>query len=228
MTFVIPQPDCTSLPVANSEHVFPVRRIFCIGRNYAEHTREMGGSPEKTPPVFFTKPADAIVQSGSAIDYPQATRDLHHEVELVLALKSGGTDIAPDDADACIYGYAVGIDFTRRDLQKAAKDAGAPWDVGKAFDNSAPCSAIVRADAAGNPANADIWLKVNGETRQSSNTSKMIWSIGETVAALSRLFELKAGDLIYTGTPEGVAAVTSGDRIEAGVSNVGELTVAIR
>ena len=227
MQYVIPQSERATLEVVGSNAVFPVRRIYCIGRNYAEHTREMGGNPERTPPCFFTKPSDAIIASGSTIPYPQATQNLHHEVEMVLALGKGGADIEPKQALNHIYGYAVGIDFTRRDLQGEAKKAGAPWDTGKAFDNSAPCSAITPANAIGHLQTAAIWLQVNGELRQSADISQMIWSSAEIIGALSALFKLQPGDLIFTGTPAGVGAVQRGDHLLAGVEHLASLSVAI-
>lgn len=188
----------------------------------------MGGSPERTPPCFFTKPADAIVADGAIIDYPQATNNLHYEVEMVLAIGEGGKDLSKHTAINHVYGYAVGVDLTRRDLQKAAKDQRTPWDSGKAFDNSAPCSAIMPASEIGHPDDAAIWLNVNGVSKQSSNTAAMIWSNAEIVAVLSTLFELRPGDLIFTGTPEGVGAIVSGDRLEAGIDGVGTLALSIR
>jgi len=228
MNYAIPVPNRTVVPVANSDAVFPVRRIYCVGRNYAAHTREMGGSPEKNPPCFFTKPADAVVADGNTIDYPQATGNLQYEVELVLAIGKGGKDLPKSTAINHVFGYAVGIDLTRRDLQKAAKDTGMPWDSGKAFDNSAPCSTIVPASEIGHPDNAAIWLSVNGETKQSSNISNMIWPVADIVAVLSTLFKLAPGDLIYTGTPEGVGPIVSGDKIEAGIKGVGQLCISIQ
>ena len=227
MKYAVTTHPTTTVPVSGGDAVFPVRRIYCVGRNYAEHTREMGGSPERSPPCFFTKPSDAIVPDGSAIDYPQATANLHHEVELVLAIGEGGKDLPKRTAINHVFGYAVGIDLTRRDLQKVAKDSGMPWDSAKAFDNSAPCSAIVPVSEVGHPDDAAIWLKVNGETKQSSNISEMIWSVTEVIAVLSTLFELQPGDLVFTGTPAGVGPLVSGDSIEAGIDGVSTLVVSI-
>ncbi len=207
---------------------FPVRRIFCIGRNYADHVREMGGDPKDTPPVFFTKPADAIVASGSAIAYPQATGNLHFEGELVAALKAGGKDIASaEEASALVYGYAAGCDLTRRDHQAAAKTAGSPWDTAKAFDNSAPLGAILCAEEAGDLGGARLTTRVNGELRQDAPLSLMIWSVPEIIMALSRQFELKAGDLVFTGTPEGVGPLDRGDSVEIEIGALPKLKFGI-
>ncbi|MBT6801706.1 MAG: fumarylacetoacetate hydrolase family protein, partial [Rhodospirillales bacterium] len=202
------------LPVAGSEDSYAVRRIWCVGRNYAAHAREMGSDPDRDPPFFFQKPTDAIVQNGVAIAYPPGTKNLHHEIELVVAIGKAGTDISEADALDHVFGYAVGLDMTRRDLQNAAKDTGRPWEMGKSFDHSAPCSPIMPASSIGHPAAAAIWLKVNGETRQESDITHLIWSVPETIAHLSSLGELCPGDLIYTGPPEGVGAVVAGDVME--------------
>jgi len=224
MLFSVPAP---SLPVKGLSERFPVHRIYCIGMNYAAHVREMGGDPAKLEPTFFCKPADAVVQDGTAIPFPMATDNLHFEAELVVALKSGGAGIAVEDALSHIFGYAIGIDLTRRDLQAQCKSAGLPWDVAKAFDNSAPCSAIVPADQAGTPDNARITLTQNGEPRQDSSTSDLIWGIAPAIARLSTLFTLQAGDLIYTGTPAGVGPVAPGDTLIAAVEGVGQITVTV-
>lgn len=224
MSFELPQP---SVPIVDSGEAFPVRRIYCVGQNYAAHVREMGGDPEKTEPVFFSKPADAVVCGKDAISYPLATFELHHEVELVVALGSGGTHMTLQQAEACVFAYAVGIDFTRRDLQAAAKKAGRPWDVAKGFDDSAPLSALRLAAQCGDVANAAIWLSVNGETRQDATTADLIWSVPAIIQELSRFYELRAGDLVFTGTPSGVSAVGPGDRIRAGIDGVGALELAI-
>nr|WP_207764825.1 fumarylacetoacetate hydrolase family protein [Marinicaulis flavus] len=191
-----------------------MRRIFCIGRNYAEHVREMGDDPKASPPVFFTKPADAVVPDGAEIPYAQATDNLHYEGELVVALKSGGKDLDPEAARAAIYGYAAGCDLTRRDHQARAKDVGAPWDTAKAFDASAPLGEILPAEKAGDLAGARLQTRVNGETRQDAALQDMIWSVEDIIMTLSRQFELKAGDLIFTGTPEGVGALKHGDAVK--------------
>lgn len=227
MGFVIPSPSQPTVPVAGSADVFPVRRIWCVGRNYAAHAREMGGDPNKEPPFFFSKPYDSTVMAGEKIPYPSLTQNLHHEVELVVALKSGGGDLTPDQALACVYGYAVGIDLTRRDLQELAKKAGRPWEIGKSFDASAPIGAIHPASAIGHPSRGGIALKVNGEPRQSGDLSDMIWSVPEVLAHLSRLVRLEAGDIVYTGTPEGVGPLHKGDHVEASIEGVGSLEITI-
>ena len=212
--------------VQDSDLRFPVRRIYCVGQNYRDHVKEMGGDPKSSPPVFFSKPADAVVPSGSRIAYPSATGNLHHEVELVVALKSGGSELDAHRALQCIYGYAVGIDFTRRDLQAEAKQKGRPWDTAKGFDASAPLSPIKQADS-GEPADERIWLEVNGELRQDAKLSDMIWSVPEILAQLSRYYALRAGDLVFTGTPAGVSSVVAGDRIQGGIEGVGEVIVEL-
>lgn len=228
MSYVIPEPPRATVPVAGSAHTFPVRRIYCVGRNYAAHAREMGFDPDREPPFFFTKPADAIVPDGSVLDYPMATENLHHEIELVVAIGTGGSNIAEEMALEHVYGYAVGLDMTRRDQQIAAREKGRPWCVGKAFDHSAPISEIRPAAEIGHPSNARIWLDVNGGTRQDSNLTHLIWNIPETIAYLSGLFQLEPGDLIYSGTPEGVGAVGPGDKLSGGVDGVGTLNVSYR
>ena len=227
MKYAIPAWDLTSIPVASSDEVFPVRRVYCVGRNYAAHAREMGHDPDREPPFFFMKPADAIVANGSTIPYPVATSDLHHEIEMVVALKSGGSDIAIENANECIFGYGVGLDLTRRDLQGEAKKLGRPWDMGKGFDRSAPCSPLHPVSETGIIDAADIWLKVNGETRQTSNLNALIWSVPETISYLSGLVELAAGDLIYSGTPAGVAAIERGDVLEGHVDGLTDLKITI-
>ncbi len=197
------------------------------GRNYADHVREMGGDPKSDPPVFFTKPADAIVASGSAVSYPPQTTNLHHEVELVVALKSGGGDIAPEQALSHVYGYAVGNDLTRRDLQHALRDKGLPWDMSKAFDASAQIGAITPAERFGTPGSQSIWLQVNGQQRQRSQLSQMIWSVPEIIAMLSSYMALQPGDLIYTGTPDGVGPLQRGDQVRAGIDGLDELEFRI-
>ncbi len=215
MNYVFPLWEVPSVAIANSENRFPVHRIYCVGRNYAEHVREMGADPAREPPFFFCKPADAVVTSGSTIPYPLATQNLHHEVELVVALKSGGMQIKPDAALDLVFGYAVGVDLTRRDLQQAMREKGRPWDIGKAFDRAAPIGALLPASAGAHVNKSVINLKVNGEVKQSSDVSDMIWNVPDIIAHLSALFELKAGDLIFTGTPAGVGPIKPGDRIEA-------------
>ncbi len=224
--YVISQPKQPAIAVAGTSKMFPVRRIWCVGRNYIEHIREMG-QDERAPPFFFAKPADALVPDGGTVPYPSLTKDMHHEVELVVALKSGGRNIPVDKANDCIYGYAVGIDLTRRDLQIASRDLKRPWEVGKAFDHSAPCGALKPASEIGHPAKGKIMLKVNGQVRQDGDLDQMIWNVPETINKLSEMVELVAGDIIMTGTPSGVAATVAGDKIECEVEKVGKLTVTI-
>ena len=228
--FVITAPDTASVAVAGSSARFPVRRVFCVGRNYAAHAREMGSDPNREPPFFFTKPADAVVPASGAVPYPPSTNDLHHEIELVVALKAGGKDIDEGQALDLVWGYGVGLDLTRRDLQAVAKDAGRPWDMAKGFDASAPCSALHPVSDVGHPAQARIWLEVNGTLRQEGNLDEMIWPIADVIASLSRLVTLAPGDLIYSGTPSGVGALQPGDRVRGGVDGVDtfELTIAAR
>lgn len=220
---VIPAPPTVAVPVAGGG-LFPVRRVFCVGRNYAAHTREMGGDPEREAPFFFTKPADALVVGGADMPYPPATADLHHEMELVAAIGLGGTDIAEANALRHVWGYAAGLDMTRRDLQGEAKKAGRPWDMGKGFDHSAPIGDMVPA-AGVHPGR--ITLRVNSTVRQDSDVSAMVWSLPEIIAALSRLVALAPGDLVFTGTPEGVAAVVRGDVLEGMVEGVGTVRARI-
>ncbi|BAM88487.1 fumarylacetoacetate hydrolase [Bradyrhizobium oligotrophicum S58] len=219
----LPQP---SLPVVGEAGVFPVRRIWCVGRNYLEHIREMGND-ERDPPFFFAKHADMLEPDGAVIPYPPLTQDMHHEVELVVALKSGGLNIPTDKALDHVYGYAVGIDLTRRDLQLASRKMQRPWEVGKSFDHSAPCSAVVPAAKIGHPSKGKIWLSVNGTERQTGDLSELIWNVPEIIWKLSQQVELAAGDIIMTGTPAGVAAIVAGDKIECGVDGVGTLKVSI-
>ncbi|UCH75049.1 MAG: fumarylacetoacetate hydrolase family protein [Rhodospirillales bacterium] len=227
MNYVIDPPAVPSLPVIGEESRFPVHRIYCVGRNYAAHAIEMGHDPDREPPFFFTKPADTIVPSGSTIPYPLATADLHHEIELVVALREGGVNIPAAEALDRIYGYAVGIDLTRRDLQGEAKKLARPWCAGKAFDRSAPCTAIRSAAEIGHPDNGRIWLAVNGELRQEGDLNQLIWKIPEMIEYLSGLFELAPGDLIFTGTPAGVGAVAKGDAITGGVEGVTDIEIRI-
>lgn len=227
MAYVIPLWPAPGIPVANTENYFPVRRIYCVGRNYAAHAREMGADPEREPPFFFTKPADAIVLSGGLVPYPPATNALHYEVELVVAIGRGGRTIPLERALAHVFGYAVGLDMTRRDLQSAAKASGKPWDMAKGFDHSAPCGAVQPVTRIGHPERGAIRLTVNGDVRQDGDLADMIWSVPETIATLSRLVTLAPGDLIYTGTPEGVGPVKAGDRLEGSVEGVGQVLVGI-
>jgi fumarylpyruvate hydrolase len=225
VSYVIEAPRAAAVPVVGSEATFPVRRIYCVGRNYAAHAREMGHDPDREPPFFFMKPADALVLSGATVPYPPATEDLQHEIELVVALKSGGADIAAEQALDCVYGYGVGLDMTRRDLQGQAKKMGRPWEMGKGFDNSAPITALQPAGQIGHPDKGAIWLKVNGEVKQHGDLNQQIWRVEEQIAYLSRLVRLEAGDMIFTGTPAGVGQVQRGDRLNGHVDGVGDLTV---
>jgi fumarylpyruvate hydrolase len=224
--YVISPPPQATIAVAGTDKVFPVRRIWCVGRNYIEHIREMG-QDERAPPFFFAKPADAIVPDGGTVPYPSLTKDMHHEVELVVALKSGGRNIPVAKANDCIFGYAVGIDLTRRDLQIASRDVKRPWEVGKAFDSSAPCGPLMPASTIGHPAKGKIVLKVNGKVRQDGDLNQMIWNVPETISKLSEMVALEAGDVIMTGTPSGVAATVASDKIECEVEGVGKLSVTI-
>ncbi|MFC4729426.1 fumarylacetoacetate hydrolase family protein [Coralloluteibacterium thermophilus] len=221
MNTVIPAPAQATLPVQGSDARFPVRRIYCVGRNFADHAREMGASVDRGNPVFFHKPADALVPGGGTVPYPPGTRELHHEVELVVALGRDAAGVVPqDEALDLVYGYGVGLDLTRRDLQAAAKQKGLPWDTAKGFDASAPASALVPASVAVPGPTARLWLEVNGEVRQQSGLDAMIFGVPEIVHALSTLYDLRAGDLIFMGTPAGVAALQPGDRFRAGVDGL--------
>ena len=224
--FVIAAPVQAYVPVAGGGR-FPVRRVYCVGRNYAEHAREMGHDPTREEPFFFMKPADALLIGGAAMPYPPGTQELHHEMEMVVGLGSGGVDIAEGAALGCVWGYAAGLDMTRRDLQGEAKKLGRPWEMGKGFDHSAPIGEMVPASGGFDPTRGAIELKVNGRVRQSSDLSKLIWSVAETIAYLSRLVRLEAGDLIFTGTPEGVAAVTRGDVMEGRVEGLPGMRVPV-
>lgn len=220
--YAVPAVPRPAVAVEGSRLRFPVRRIFCVGRNYPEHAREMGFQ-DRAPPFFFTKPADAVMPNGSAVPYPPRTGNLHHEIELVVALGRGGSNVAADAALALVFGYAVGNDLTRRDVQAAAKDAGRPWDTAKGFDHAAPMTAIVPMAKCGHPAKGRIWLEVNGQPRQQGDLADMIWKVPEVIAELSTWFELAPGDLIFTGTPAGVGPLEPGDRVRGGVDGVGLL-----
>ncbi len=225
--YVFAPPALVAVPIAGGG-LFPVRRVFCVGRNYAEHAREMGHDPDREPPFFFTKPADALVISGVDTPYPSATADLHHEIELVAAIGRDGTDIAVDAALDHVWGYAAGIDLTRRDLQAIAKKQARPWDMAKGFDHSAPIGDLVPASRIGHPQTGRITLSVNGVVRQDSDLGELIWSVAESVAYLSTLVTLKPGDLLFTGTPAGVGAVIRGDRLEGSIEGVGSTGTTIR
>jgi fumarylpyruvate hydrolase len=224
--YAIPPIPPTCLPILGSDALFPVRRVFCVGRNYGLHVQEMGGDPKDQPPLFFTKPADAVVGPGGAVPYPSATRELHHEIELVAALKAGGADLSPQAAAELIFGYAAGVDLTRRDLQGAAKKGGQPWDSGKAFDASAPVGALRPAGEVTDLTGA-IRLSVNGETRQEGRLNDMIWSVAEVIAEASKLWRLAPGDLIFTGTPSGVGPLNRGDQVLGQVEGVGEVAFTV-
>ncbi|MDF2365702.1 fumarylacetoacetate hydrolase family protein [Sneathiella sp.] len=227
MAYVFDPIETPSVAVTGTDQRFPVRRIFCVGRNYAEHALEMGGDPDREPPFFFTKPADAVVESGTTIPFPKSTNDLHHEVELVVAIGKEGENIPVKKALDHVFGYAVGIDLTRRDLQKQAKEKGRPWDSGKAFDQSAPCGAISPRSEIENISTAKIWLTVNEESRQSATIADLIWSIEEVIAVLSEAFILKPGDLIYTGTPAGVGPLFLGDHVTGHVDGLTPIDVKL-
>ncbi len=227
MEYVIPPPPVASLAVRGTDARFPVRRIYCVGRNYAEHAREMGHDPDREPPFFFQKPADVLLESGGDFPYPPKSHDVHFEIELVAALGKGGSDIPVAAALDHVYGYAVGIDMTRRDLQAQAKKMGRPWEVGKAFESSAPCTAVVPAADIGHPTSGAIWLKVNDETRQQGDLAQLIWSVAESISCLSELFTLAPGDLLFTGTPAGVGAIGRGDVITGGVEGVAEIALRV-
>ena len=225
-SYVIPAPPQPVIAVAGESAAFPVRRIWCVGRNYLEHIREMGND-ERAPPFFFGKQPDMIEADGAVIPYPPLTSDLHHEVELIVAMKSGGLNIPADKALDHVYGYAVGIDLTRRDLQQAARKKERPWEIGKSFDHSAPSSALQPASRIGHPEKGRIWLNVNGVEKQTGDLTELIWNVPEIIMKLSQQVSLAAGDIIMTGTPAGVSALTAGDSIECGVDGIGTLKVTI-
>jgi fumarylpyruvate hydrolase len=231
MAFVFPPEPPVAVPVAGSSDLFAVRRIYCVGRNYAAHAREMGFDPDREPPFFFCKPADAIVPVayGQTLElpYPPQTANFHYEAELVAAIGKSGSDITLERALEHVWGYAVGLDMTRRDLQMQMREQGRPWEIGKAFDRSAPIGPIHPAAQTGPFDQGTIWLTVNEQSRQKSDVSKLIWSVAETVAYLSQYFRLEPGDLIYTGTPEGVGPVKPGDTMRVGIDRLGELTVKV-
>lgn len=231
MNYVIPPAPIPAVPVAGSADSFPVHRIYCVGRNYAAHAREMGSDPDREPPFFFCKPADAVapVTAGAtgALAYPPQTANFHHEVELVVAIGKGGCNIEASAALDHVWGYAIGFDMTRRDLQFALRDKGRPWELGKAFDHSAPIAPIIPVSRCGHPGAGGIWLEVNGARKQEGDLSDLIWSVAETIAHLSKYFELAPGDLIFTGTPEGVGPVLKGDLLRGGIDGLGELSVRI-
>ncbi len=227
MTLLFPPPAQVALPVRGSDQLFPVHRIYCVGRNYAAHAVEMGHDPDKEPPFFFQKNPDNLVLGGGAFPYPSASNDVHHEIELVVALGAGGTDIPVERALDAVFGYAVGLDMTRRDLQGEAKKMGRPWEVGKAFEHSAPCSEIVQASVIGHPESGVVRLTVNDEPRQEGDLNQLIWKVPEMVSYLSGLFTLQPGDLIFSGTPSGVGPVVRGDRLMCHIAGIGELAATV-
>ncbi|MGQ7790934.1 fumarylacetoacetate hydrolase family protein [Faunimonas sp. B44] len=226
MSYVFTPPPTVALPIRGSSELFPVRRVYCVGRNYAEHAIEMGHDPDKEPPFFFQKNPDNIVLDGK-FPYPAMTKDVHYEIELIVAIGKGGENIPVEQALDHVYGYGVALDMTRRDLQGEAKKMGRPWEVGKAFEESAPSSEIVPAAAIGHPAEGAIWLKVNGELKQKGDLNQLIWKVPETIAYLSGLFRLAPGDIIMTGTPAGVGSTKKGDVLEGHVEGVGDLKVEV-
>jgi fumarylpyruvate hydrolase len=220
-------PPPPAIAVAGADVLFPVRRIYCVGRNYAAHAREMGGNPDREPPFFFQKAPDTVLPSGRRFPYPPLSSDVQHEIELVVALGGGGAGVDAARALSLVFGYGVGLDMTRRDLQNQAKKQGRPWEAAKSFDHAAPCSAIAPAAAIGHPSRGAIWLEVNGERRQEADLADMIWSVPDIIAELSRLVALAPGDLIFTGTPAGVGPIERGDRLHGGVDGVGEIAIEI-
>lgn len=220
-------PPVPAVPVRGSDALYPVSRIFCVGRNYAAHAREMGFDPDREPPFYFTKPANAIVASGETVPYPAATANYHYEMELVIAIGKPAFRVGVDSALDAVYGYACGLDMTRRDLQMKAREMGRPWDLGKGFEKSAVMSELVPASDIGHLTSGLIELTVNGEVKQSSDLSKLIWSVAEVVSHLSQFYHLAPGDLIYTGTPEGVGPTVSGDKLEGRIEGVGSIALTI-
>ncbi|MCG5235876.1 fumarylacetoacetate hydrolase family protein [Xanthobacter oligotrophicus] len=227
VSYVFAPPAVPTLPIVGSDDHFPVHRIYCVGRNFADHAVEMGHDPNKEPPFFFQKNPDTLVPHGATIAYPKQSQDVHHEIELVVALKAGGEDIPLERALDCVFGYAVGLDLTRRDLQGEAKKLGRPWEVGKAFEEAAPCSALVPTATIGHPDAGRIFLKINGAVKQDGNLNQMIWKVPEMIATLSTLFKLAPGDLIFAGTPAGVGPISKGDVLEGGVEGVGEIRLTV-
>jgi len=223
-SYLFDPPPIPALPISGSEKLFPIRRVYCVGRNYAAHTLEMGGDPTRERPFFFSKPSSAVIASGEDIPYPPHTNNLHHEVELVVAISKEANHVSVEEASKCIFGYAVGNDLTRRDLQAEAKKAGRPWETSKGFDFSAPISKIVPVDKCGLLRQGEISLSVNGECRQQGDLKHMIWSADEIIAELSTLFTLKPGDLIFTGTPAGVGKLEPGDNVTCRVAGVATMS----
>ncbi|MEJ1994693.1 MAG: fumarylacetoacetate hydrolase family protein [Limibacillus sp.] len=227
MSYLFSPPAVPALPIRGKDSLFPIHRIYCVGRNYAAHAVEMGGDPDKEPPFFFQKNPDNLLVGGGKFPYPPASNDVHHEMELVIALHKGGKDIPVESALDHVYGYAAGLDMTRRDLQGEAKKAGRPWEVGKAFEQSAPCGELVAAEDIGHPTEGAIWLDINGERRQTGDLNQLIWKVPEVVSYLSGLFELQPGDLIFTGTPSGVGAVERGDKLHGHIDGIGDIAVEV-
>lgn len=225
--YIVPPSPVVAVPIAGSTASFPVRRVFCVGRNYADHAREMGANPDREPPFFFTKPADAVVPAAGTLAYPMLTEDLHHEIEMVIAIGKEGSRIDPENALEYVLGYSVGVDLTRRDLQAIAKKMSRPWDWAKGFDESAPVTPIHLAEKIGHPGTGKIWLSVNGETRQTGDLADMIWPVADIISHVSHAVAIKPGDLIFSGTPAGVGALNRGDTVTGGVEGVAEFQFAI-
>jgi len=226
LNFIFPL-DQVSLPIVGNENRFPVRRIYCVGRNYLDHIRETAGADEREPPFFFQKPTDAILANGGEFPYPPQSEKTHHEIELVVAIGTGGKEIKAENALDHVYGYTVGIDMTRRDLQGVAKEMRRPWEAGKSFDRAAPCSAIVPTADIGHPDSGRIWLAVNDEIRQDGDLAQQIWNVSESIAHLTKLFELVPGDLIMTGTPAGVGSVNPGDKVTGGIDGIADIAITV-
>jgi fumarylpyruvate hydrolase len=226
--YVLPPPPVSSVAVAGAQARFPVRRIFCVGRNYAAHAREMGRDPDREPPFFFLKPADTVVDNGATVPYPPETENFQYEIELIVAIAKGGADIPVERALEHVFGYSVGIDLTRRDLQLKARELGRPWDWGKGFDFSAPIAPLRRVEEVGHPKSGRIWLAVDGQVKQDSDIAKLIWPVPDVISIASRSMELRPGDLIMTGTPEGVGPVKRGEVITGGIDGIGEIRITVR
>ncbi|HEY0200838.1 MAG TPA: fumarylacetoacetate hydrolase family protein [Burkholderiaceae bacterium] len=227
MSNAIPAVTPATLAIQGQTARFPLRRVYCVGRNYAEHAREMGHDPDREPPFFFSKPADAVVPAAGTVPYPPQTSDLHHEIELIVAIGEGGANIPVEKALGHVWGYAVGVDFTRRDLQAVAKKAGRPWDLAKGFDASGPSTPLVQVSAVGHPAKGRIWLSVNGEVKQQGDLADLIWPVADVIAYLSQSVRLEPGDLIFTGTPSGVGPAQIGDVVAGGVDGVAEFSFTL-
>lgn len=227
MDYIFPPQSQVILPIRGSEKAFPVNRVYCVGRNYAAHAIEMGHDPEKEPPFFFQKNPDNLLLEGNDFPYPPMSSDVHHEIEMIVALKSGGDNIPADKALDCVFGYGVSLDMTRRDLQGEMKKLGRPWEIGKAFEHSAPCGELVAAEDIGHPNEGAVWLKINGETKQEGDLNQLIWKIPDMISYLSNLFTLHSGDIILSGTPSGVGPVNKGDKLHGHVAGIGDLKVNV-